>query len=70
MQILCELSENMRGTHCSHVTKRRALSAQGSHTNSAEFHRGGAQILHLNLVSAQTPLLMETLDVKVPPHLL
>lgn len=63
MQILCELYKNMRGTHCSHVTEHRALSHK-------EFHCGETQILNLNLVSAQTPLLMEVLDVKVPHRLL
>lgn len=53
----------MRGTHCSHVTEHRALSHK-------EFHCGETQILNLNLVSAQTPLLMEVLDVKVPHRLL
>lgn len=70
MQILCELYKNMRGAHCSHVTKHRALSPQDTHTNRTEFHCGETQILNLNLVSAQTPLLMEVLDVKVPHHLL
>lgn len=38
------------------------------HTNSTEFHCGETQIL--NLVSAQTSLLMEILEMKMPHHLL